>query len=64
MSIRAEPPGDWCMGEGSGEDVEFCKEQPFDNGGGPAPTDHYFLERILYFFEHRGNKCPGDLERP
>ena len=55
--------GDWYLGDGCGEDVEFFKKQPFDEDG-TLDTRHLSLARILYFFEHRGNQRFGDLQRP
>lgn len=64
-STRAGAPDEWFVGEGCGEDVEFFKRQPFDDDGGPARAHQRLSSgRILYFFEHRGNKRLGAQERP
>lgn len=56
---------EWFLGEGCGEDVEFFRGQPFCEDPGPASAHHQLSSaRILYFFEHRGNKRAGSQGRP
>lgn len=60
---RTGSTGNWYLGEGCGEDVEFFKKHPFDDAG-PVDARHLSLARILYFFDHRANQRSGALERP